>query len=416
MVEISRRSFLTASAAVAASSAFGVSSAFSADAKIEISSIWGPDKPFQKVVDAFNALKTGVTVTNRFDGDYETATTKALAATAAGKPPAIMVTGWKFGYFARRTLGARDLNEIDAAKAQAIMANFVPSLMPLVTIDNAVIGLPWAMSTPITFINSALWEEAGLDPNLPDYPDTDWLYNAARTLDEKLKGKHPTYRSALALSNNEWTSQSFIQNAGGYIIDPEGNLALNSEEAAKGMELYCQPAHDGLWTPVGGKEQDAAFEAGALAICTTSSTRAVSFPYGSAKAITARFPGIPGQDRNMNSGGNFLAVYARNDEQAKASLAFLEFCASPEGQKIWSEVGYLNTSVHDIPLINDFMKPAAGQLQDGLTAETIWPGKRGLEGQNIWRKWVSRMLTKETDIKSGLKSAHDELASVLADA
>lgn len=416
MVELSRRSFLTASAAIAASGTLGVSTAFSADATIEVSSIWGSDKPFQKVVDAFNALKTGVTVTNRFDGDYETATAKALTSIAAGKPPAIMVTGWKFGYFARRTLGARDLNEIDPVRAKAIIANFVPSLMPLVTIDDAVIGLPWAMSTPITFINSALWAEAGLDPSLPEHPDTDWLYNAARTLDEKLKGKHATYRSALALSNNEWTSQSFIQNAGGYIIDPQGKLALNSAEAARGMELFCQPAHQGLWTPVSGKEQDAAFEAGALAICTTSSTRAVSFPFGNAKAVTARFPGIPGHNRNMNSGGNFLAVYARNDEQARASLAFLEFCASPEGQKIWSEVGYLNTSVHDIPLINDFMKPAAGQLQDGLTAETIWPGKRGLEGQNIWRKWVSRMLMKETDVKAGLAAAHEELAAVLTDA
>lgn len=415
MVEISRRSFLTATTAIAASSTFGISSAFSADTRIEISSIWGPDKPFQKVVDAFNGLKTGVTVTNRFDGDYEAATAKALAGIAAGKPPAIMVTGWKFGYFARRTLGARDLNEIDAVKAKAIIANFVPSLMPLVTIDDAVIGLPWAMSTPITFINSALWDEAGLDRNLPSYPDTDWLYNAAEMIDQKLKGKHATYRSAIALSNNEWTSQSFIQNAGGYLIDPDGKLALNSEQAAKGMEVFCQPAHQGLWTPVSGKEQDAAFEAGALAICTTSSTRAASFPFGNAKAITARFPGIASHARNMNSGGNFLAVYAKNDEQAKASLAFLEFCASSEGQKIWSAVGYLNTSIHDIPMINDFMRPAAQQLQDGLTAETIWPGKRGLEGQNIWRKWVSRMLMKETDIRSGLKYAHDELASVLVD-
>lgn len=416
MVEISRRGLLAGSAAVAAATVVGARPALSSDATIEISSIWGPDKPFQKVVDAFNALKTGVTVTNRFDGDYETATAKALAGIAAGKPPAMMTTGWKFGYYARRTLGARDLNEIDSEKAASIIANFVPSLMPLVTIDGAVIGLPWAMSTPITFINSALWQEAGLDANLPDYPDTDWLYEAARKLDAALKGKHATYRSALALSNNEWTSQSFIQNAGGYIIDPDGKLALNSAEAVRGMELFCQPAHEGLWTPVSGKEQDAAFESGALAICTTSSTRAASFPFGAAKAITARFPGIPGQARKMNSGGNFLAVYARNDEQAKASLAFLEFCASAEGQKIWSEVGYLNTSVHDIPLINDFMKPAAGQLQDGLTAETIWPGKRGLEGQTIWRKWVSRMLMKEVDVKAGLKGAHDELATVLQDA
>jgi multiple sugar transport system substrate-binding protein len=180
------------------------------------------------------------------------------------------------------------------------------------------------------------------------------------------------------------------------------------------MTEYCAPAFEGLWTPVSAKEQDAAFESGALAICTTSSTRAVTFPVGAAKAITTKFPGMPGHARNMNSGGNFLAVYTKNKEQAEASLAFLEFCASKEGQTIWSQVGYLNTSVHDVPLINEFMKPAAAQLGDGLTAETIWPGKRGLEGQDVWRKWVSRMLLKEATVADGIKGAHDELAALVS--
>jgi multiple sugar transport system substrate-binding protein len=414
VVEINRRHFLTGVAGTAGAALFNGSAAFSADASIEISSVWGPDKPFQKVVDAFNAKKTGVTVVNRFDGDYEAAVAKALASTAAGRPPAMMITGWKFGYFAKRTLGARDLREINASKADAILANFRPSVLPLVTIDGAVIGLPWAMSTPIIFINKELWAAAGLDPLLPANPDSEWLYAAARQLDAKLKGKHATYRSALALSNNEWTSQSYIQNAGGYIINPAGELALNSSAAVAGMEAYCAPANEGLWLPVNAKEQDAAFESGALAICTTSSTRATSFPFGAAKAITAKFPAMPGHARNMNSGGNFLAVYTRNAEQAEASLAFLEFCASNEGQSIWSAVGYLNTSKHDIPLINDFMKPAADQLVDGLTAETIWPGKRGLEGQTIWRKWVSRMLLKETTVADGMSGAHQELAALIA--
>lgn len=413
MVQITRRTFM-AGAAASAGASMAAAPARSADATIEISSIWGADKPFQKVVDAFNAKKLGVTVTNRFDGDYESATAKAVASIAAGRPPAMMITGWKFGYFAKRTLGARDLREIDAAKADAILANFRPSLLPLVTIDGAVIGLPWAMSTPTTFINSKLWEEAGLDPNMPENPDTAWLYDAARKLDAKFKDKHPTYRSALALSNNEWTSQSFIQNAGGFIIDPDGKLALDSTQAIEGMKEYCAPAHEGLWLPVGGKEQDAAFESGALAVCTTSSTRVAVFPFGNAKAITAKFPGLAGHPRRMNSGGNFLAVYAKNDEQAKASLAFLEFCASKEGQTIWSKVGYLNTSVHDVPLLNDFMKPAAAQLADGLTAETIWPGKRGLEGQDVWRKWVSRMLLKEVTVEDGMKGANKELAVLVA--
>jgi len=414
MIEMNRRKFMAGVAAAAGASVIATSPARSADAAIEISSTWGSDKPFQKVVDAFNARKLGVTVTNRFDGDYETATAKAVASVAAGRPPAMMITGWKFGYFAKRTLGARDLREINSAKAEAILANFRPSVLPLVTIDGSLIGLPWAMSTPITFINSALWKEAGLDPNLPENPDTKWLYENSRKLDAALKGKHATYRSALALSNNEWTSQTFIQNAGGFIIDPDGRLSLDSPEAIAGMTEYCAPAHEGLWLPVSAKDQDAAFESGALAICTTSSTRATTFPFGGAKAITAKFPGIAGHARRMNSGGNFLAVYTKNKEQAEASLAFLEFCASKEGQTIWSEVGYLNSSIHDIPLINDFMKPAADQLADGLTAETIWPGKRGLQGQDVWRKWVSRMLLKEVTVADGMKGAHQELETLVA--
>ncbi|MGZ9720534.1 extracellular solute-binding protein [Rhizobium miluonense] len=414
MVALNRRQFIAGTTAVIGTSIAMTGKARSADAAIEISSTWGADKPFQKVVDAFNAKNLGVTVTNRFDGDYEAVTAKAVASIAAGRPPAMMVTGWKFGYFAKRTLGARDLREINAAKAEAILANFRSSVLPLVTVDGAVIGLPWAMSTPITYINSEIWKAAGLDPNLPETPDTKWLYESARKLDAALKGKHPTYRSPISLSNNEWTSQSFIQNAGGFIINPDGKLSLNSPEAIAGMSEYCAPAHEGLWLPVSDKEQVAAFQSGALAICTTSSTLAITFPFGAAKAITTKFPGLPGHPRKMNSGGNFLAVYTRNKEQAEASLVFLEFCASKEGQALWSQTGYLNTSQHDIPLINEFMKPAAAQLADGLTAETIWPGKRGLEGQAVWRKWVSRMLLKETTVADGIKGAHGELAGLIS--
>lgn len=414
MQSLSRRSFIIAGSAIAAGGILPRSArAQSSDAEIVISSVWGADRPFQRVVDAFNAKGLGVTAINRFDGDYETATAKALSNIAAGQEPDLMVTGWKFGYFARRVLGARDLTEISADRAEALIGNFRGSVRPLVTIDGALVGLPWAMSTPITFINSALWAEAGLDADLPENPTTDWLYDAARRLDGALQG-HPTYRSALALSNNEWTSQSFIQNAGGHIIDPEGNLALDSEAARIGMEAYVAPAHEGLWIPVSGREQDAAFESGALAICTTSSTRAVGFPQGPAQAVTTKFPGLPGQARRMNSGGNFLAVYARNAERAAAAVTFLEFCASEEGQRLWSEVGYLNTSVHDVPLINEFMAPADAQLADGLTAETIWPGRRGLEGQTIWRNWVSRMLSREVTVADGLQRASDELSNVLA--
>ncbi len=411
MPTMTRRSL----AALGAAALLRPRASLASDTTIEISSVWGADKPFQKVVDAYNARRSGVVVVNRFDGAYEDAARKTLAAKLAGKPPALMITGWKFAQFARRTLGARDFREIDATRAQAVIDSFLPSVHPLVTVDGALIGLPWAMSTPITYFDTELWQAAGLDPAIPQDFDTDWLFARAREIHARLAGKHPTYRSAIDLSNNEWTSQSFIQNAGGAILDSEGRVSVDSEMAQRGMALYAEPARTGLWVPVSANEQVAAFDAGALAITTTSSASALGFVAPSHRRIaTARFPSVPGQARRMNSGGNFMAVYTQDRERAMAAMDFLAFCASVEGQRLWSAVGYLNTSVYDIALQTPLQAPAAAQLRDGLTAETVWPGTHGLQGQDVWRKWVTRVLTTDMAIDKAMVGARTELSQILA--
>ncbi|MDZ4136949.1 MAG: extracellular solute-binding protein, partial [Paracoccaceae bacterium] len=382
------------------------------NAEITISSTWGSDKPFQKVVDAFNAKGLGVTAVNRFDGNYEEATAKAVTSVAVGRAPDLMVTGWKFGYFARRTLGARDFSEIDANRAAAIIANFKPQVRPLVTIDGALIGLPWAMSTPVTWINRDLWVEAGLDGDIPMDITHDWLLDRCAELDGALKAKgHGSYRTPLDLSNNEWTSQSYIQNAGGFILDPEGRLALDSAEAAAGMTAFAEPVRRGLWRPVDGATQLNAFTSQALAVTTTSSAYASLMNKQGFDVVARQFPRLGGA-RQMNSGGNFLAIYTKNDERAQAALTFLEFAASAEGQKVWSEVGYLNTSVHDIaPMRNQ--EAASAQLAEGLTAETIWPGARGLEAQTVWRQWVGRILEGQASVPDALARARAEIAPLI---
>lgn len=381
------------------------------DALVTISSPWGEDKPFQKVVDAYNARKTGVTVVNRFDGDYQAMATKALSSIAAGRAPELMVTGWKFGYFARRTLGARDFREIDAAKAEALMAQFRPSLTPLVTIDDALIGMPWSLSTPVTWINMDLWRAAGLDPEFPIDISHGWLMEQAGKLDKALAGKHPTYRSAIDLSNNEWTSQAYIQNAGGFILQGD-RIACDSPEAIRGITAFAEPARKGLWTNMDYRAQTNALLGGNIAVVTTSSSLAGVASKADAEIRDVMFPSLDGH-RNMNSGGNFLAIYARNDEQALAAMDFLAFCASAEGMSIWSEMGYLNPSIHDLgpkPL----QQAANAQLEAGLTAETIWPGQRGLEGQKVWRDWVARVVQGAAEPAQAMAQAKAELAPLLA--
>uniref|UniRef100_UPI003BAD18C0 extracellular solute-binding protein n=1 Tax=Stappia sp. TaxID=1870903 RepID=UPI003BAD18C0 len=407
----SRRTFMAGTAGLAAASLLPFRALASSDATVTISSPWGANQPFQKVVDAYNAKKTGVTVVNRMDGDYQEMATKALASIASGRPPEMMITGWKFGYFARRTLGARDFNEIDAGKAEAIIGQFKPSVRPLVTIDEALIGLPWAMSTPVTWINMDLWREAGLDENIPLDVSHAWLMEQAAKIDKALGGgNHPTYRSAMDLSNNEWTSQAYIQNAGGFILDGD-TLACDSPQAIEGMTRFAEPVRAGLWTNMDYRAQQKAMFAGNIAIVTTSSSRAAAAAKSDIEFRDVMFPSLAG-NRNINSGGNFLAIYARDEELAKASMDFLAFCASKEGQEIWSEVGYLNTSVHDLPR-KPLQEASYAQLEAGLTPETIWPGARGLEGQDVWRQWVARILDGQVEPAEGLARAKQDLARLV---
>ena len=408
---VSRRRFVQGTAAAAAVAAFP-SRAFSSDAVVTISSPWGADRPFQQVVDAFNARQTGVQAVNRLDGDYQEMATQALAATAAGRPPEMMITGWKFGYFARRTLGARDFREVDAGRAEAIISQFRPQVHSLVEIDGALIGLPWAMSTPITWINMDLWRAAGLDDDIPMDVSHDWVVEHAAAIQAALEGQdHPTYRSALDLSNNEWTSQAYIQNAGGFILDGDA-VACDSPEAIRGITAFAEPVRSGLWTNLDYRAQRQAQLAGAIAIATTSSARSTALNESDFEFRGVKFPGLGGP-RSMNSGGNFLAIYAREAELAEAAMTFLQFCASEEGQTIWSDVGYLNTSIHDIPPKPN-QEAAYAQLADGLTPETIWPGSRGLEGQDVWRQWVARVLEGVVTPEEGMVRAKAELEPVLS--
>ena len=82
---VSRRRFtFTTAAAALAAPALLPRASLGADAKIDFVHLWsGADHPVQKVIEAFNAEGTGVTVVSRQDGTtYETITQKAAFTTS----------------------------------------------------------------------------------------------------------------------------------------------------------------------------------------------------------------------------------------------------------------------------------------------------------------------------------------------
>ncbi|MBS0549732.1 MAG: extracellular solute-binding protein [Proteobacteria bacterium] len=405
-IKIGRRAALGMGVSTAAVMVAG-GAARSANASIDIVHFFsGADHPMELVIKAFNAKNLGVTAVSRQEGTtYEAITQKAMAGIAAGRPPAVMTTGWKLASFAKHTLGAQDLRQF-GADGGAIIDNYKESVVKLVTIEGSIVGIPWALSTPVLYINTEHWKAAGLDPAAIPTTIED-LYAKLGQMQQK------TNKAVLAYEVNEWEPQAFIQNAGGDVLDGAGKPVMDSAAAVYGMQKFVEAKTRKLWNPIGLSEMLTAFQAGALSAMVTSSARLSGVKAQSAFEIKlAKMPGLEGRPRRMNSGGNFLSILARNKEQQAAAVQFLKFCATPEAMKIWLGTGYLNTTKHDLP-IPAGQEAAYAQLADGLTPETVWPGARGLEALKAHIDWISRIVNGSVSVPDGLKGSKEAVAKLL---
>ncbi|BBK30063.1 multiple sugar transport system substrate-binding protein [Stella humosa] len=405
-----RRTALGMLGGAAAAAAFAGTSrtALSANASIDVVHFFsGADHPMELVIRAFNQKNTGVTAVSRQEGTtYEAITQKAMAGIAAGRPPAVLTTGWKLASFAKHTLGALDIRKVGAA-GDAILANYSDAAVKMVTVEGAVLGIPWALSTPVLYINMDLWRAAGLDPaKLPTTVEE--LYPNLAQLQQK------TGKAALVYEVNEWLPQAFIQNAGGDVLDAQGRPVMDSAEAIYGMEKFVEPHRKGLWKPISISEMITAFQSGALCTMVTSSARLSGVKAQTSFEIKlTKTPGLEGRPRRMNSGGNFLSVLARNSEQQAASLEFLKFCGTAEAMELWLKTGYLNTTKHQLAVPAGH-EAAYAQLADGLTPETVWPGARGLEALKAHSDWISRVVNGQASVADGMKGSKAAVSRLLA--
>lgn len=381
-----------------------------ADVKIDFVHLWsGADHPVQKVIEGFNAKHTGVTVVSRQDGTtYETITQKAMASIAAGRGPAVMTTGWKLGDFARKTLGAQDFRQIfGPERTEALLAKFRPQVRPLAAIGGVPIGLPWAMSTPVVYINQSLWTQAGLDPAAE--PKTiEELYPMVRQLQER------TGKQGIVYEVNEWLPQAFIQNAGGDVIDSDGRPVMDSAAAIKGIEAFVQPRRDNVWKPMTISEMVASFQAGQIGVMASSSARQSGVRQAAKFDLRLiQMPGLAGHPRRMNSGGNFLAVYSKVKEQHDGAYKFMEFIASREGFELWLPTGYLNVTINDIP-VRPGNEAAHAQMEGGLTSETVWPGARGLEALTVHIDWITKIVDGAVSVRDGLRGSREAVEKLVS--
>lgn len=161
-------------------------------------------------------------------------------------------------------------------------------------------------------------------------------------------------------------------------------------------------------------EEAASFASGALPVCYYS----IASLSGLREQVqftmnTHTFPTFAGKPRRMSSGGSFIGLYAQDPAQQQAAWEFLKFTASEEGYTPWAQMGYLNATRFDMPVLEG-QEAAYTQLEEGVTRETPWPTERGGELASIWGQMVSRIWTNDISAQEGSTEVAAELNSLVS--
>ena len=360
--------------------------------------------PSVQLINAFNESQSDIKVISRTDsGDYYTVLQKTQAELAAGNPPDMVSVPWAYVDWATQGLGMLSLTDtIGAEKVNEVFANLRDQVVPIVTLNDKIMGAPFAFSTPALYYNVAMFEEAGVD--VEDL-FSDWLtFNDKAAPLSELSGA-----GTLAMMGN-WIAQGIIQSNGGRVLNDEGEFGITMPESIEAMATIAGIHAAGNKVAGTSAEQTQAFLGGSIpawhgSIASLSYVRQnATMDFG-----TVGVPSFGDKQRFMSCGGSFVGLFAPTEERQQASFEFEKFALSLEGYTIWNQVGYLNATKYDLPILPG-QEAAYATLEEGINAETPWPGQRGGEISDVWNTYVNAIWDEElTDVEGALNDALSEM-------
>lgn len=343
----SRRRVLEAALAGAGALAFGCDGRRERAGR-NVASLWftygGKNREvLESLVGLFNRSQSRDYIEAVFQGDYFEGLAKLRTALAAGAAPTLShVVGEVVPYLASAGVleplagypGARELGVLPALGQERSFRD--GDKQPLV-------ALPFNRSTPIAYLNGALFEREKLEA-----PRTwDELRETARRL--TVKNADGTTRYGFGCPINWWFWVALVGQAGGEVVEPDGTVSLGGEAGARAVELWQTLVRsDRSLKPPPGRDYNAweqtnqDFLAGRVAMIWTSTA------FLKTLEESARFPVVaaplPRDVRHAVPTGGTFWVLLRSAPEAEKQVAwrFLRFMHETPQAIAWAtRTGYM---------------------------------------------------------------------------
>ena len=319
-------------------------------------------------------------------GEYRGLIQNLVAEAASGNTPAIAQIAWAWTDYFANNFPVTDIKSFD--NGSEYLSQFEESIVEIATVNDKVVGLPFALSTPIFYYNTELCKAAGLDIN--NLPETwaevaEWAHAIADKTDAE--------GFCLAAPQDFWGDEYLLDSFGCtslFEVKPDGTYAatFNNADAVKALSFVADmyEAGDGVYL-AGADALKEAFSSGKLGItCATCSwcagfTSTCSFDFVTSSVVS---DGV--HDVTAAAGGAMLCITATDPDQIAGAWEFMQFLTQDEYFMQWCETtGYLpaKPSVRNSDAYKEYLgeKPymvPAVNFVPSLSAPSLFPGESNL--------------------------------------
>lgn len=263
---------------------------------------------------------------------YEEAAQQILRDQLTGRLPDVAFNGInQIGLFVDRGLGA-PLDGFIAKDGGTEKLGYYPTLAALGKWKGKTYGLPFAVSTPVLYVNANLVEKAG--GNIEDLPRSWPELSAFGKKVEAAAGSGVTGLYFQWEQTGNWLVQSLVTSKGGHILKADGcGIAFNDDAgmwALKTLESFGKSGMPNLALA----QARQSFVAGSVAILadSTSYVAAAQRQIGDRFNFrTMPFP-ISAADGRLPAGGNTAMMFATDPARQQAAWEYVKFVTGPVGQ------------------------------------------------------------------------------------
>jgi sn-glycerol 3-phosphate transport system substrate-binding protein len=347
-----RRDFLKGAAAVAGTAT--VAKPAIAQGTTEVSFYYpvAVGGPITKLIDAmaadFEKENPSIKVRPVYSGTYQETLVKLVTAHKSGNPPALSVvlSTDMFTLIDDDVIVPFD----DFAKTdddKKWVSSFFPAFMENSQTGGKTWGAPFQRSTVVLYWNKELFKEAGLDPDKAPANWTEQLAFAQKLTKTDASGAATRWGIQVPSTGFPyWLFQGFSTQAGGILMNPEGNRTFyDKPEVVEALTYWVDLSRKHKVHPTGivewGTTPRDFFERKIAMMWTTTGNLTnvrnnAKFPFGVAMLPAGKRRGSP------TGGGNFYISKKAPQAQQEASYRFARWATTPERAAQWCvDTGYV---------------------------------------------------------------------------